>query len=316
MDTTNALIPQMPTFATEIERDPRLKSAHTRRQYSAALGAFEMWRNGRTFNRTLVEEYASELQKRGLSPSSIKQAVAVVKWWIRRCIDLAHEQLPREQAREFEYKVSRILNIEEKTVAKGTRLPTGRHIENNELDQLLDACRSDPSPAGLRDAAMITLAANTALRNEELRALTVNDLTYSDDGTAELKVQHGKGDKARIVDIFPRTLAVVDAWIILRGVGPGPILCPVRKNGAIATGSPIGYEATRKILHKRFIQSALAKNTTWHDFRRTAIGLMFDQGIDVSTMMQISGHSDPKTLKRYDRRPDDRRKEALRSIER
>lgn len=148
-----------------------------------------------------------------------------------------------------------------------------------------------------------------------LRALTVDDITYTGDGAAEVKIQHGKGDKARVVDVFNGTLERVDAWIVLRGVGPGPIFCPVRKNGAIAAGLPISYEATRKILYKRFIQSALSKTTTWHDFRRTIVGLLFDNGTDISTIMQITGHSDPKTPKRYDRRPDDRRKEALRKIE-
>lgn len=319
MDTTNTLTttnttPAPPAgYTTEIERDPRLKSAHTRRQYRAALGTFEAWRNGRIYSRTLVEEYAADLHKAGKSPDTIKQAIAVIKWWIRRCIELAHEQLPREQAEEFEYKVSRILAIEEKAVAKGKRLPAGRHVEIFELTALLEACVSDPSPAGVRDTAMFGIVSHTATRNEELRAITIADITYTQSG-ADIKIQHGKGDKAREISVDGDTLAALNAWIDLRGVAKGPLFCPIRRGGNIAAGHPISYEATRQILYKRFIQSTLSKSFTWHDFRRTVVGMLFDNGVDVSTAMGITGHVDAQTIMKYDRRPANRRKEALQGI--
>jgi hypothetical protein len=41
---------------------------------------------------------------------------------------------------------------------KGERPERGRHIEQGELSALIDACVSDTSPAGIRDAAIIALA--------------------------------------------------------------------------------------------------------------------------------------------------------------
>jgi integrase len=311
MENTLTLVPSPTlTYLTEIERDPRLKSAHTRRQYKAALGTFEAWRGDRPLTKTLVEEYASELQRAGKSPNTINQALAVVRWWARRVTDLAFEQAPREQAEQISQQAQRVIGVHD---VKGSRTIRGRHVEIAELTQLLGACMSDTSPAGVRDAAMIGLAIHTATRNEELRAVTIADITFTQSG-ADIKIQHGKGDKARDTHIDGETLAALNAWIELRGVGKGPVFCPIRKNGNIAAGLPISYEGTRIILYKRFIQSALSKTITWHDFRRTVVGMMFDNGVDPSTIQQVGGWADPKTVQRYDRRPADRRKEALKGI--
>lgn len=310
MDTTNSITIQSTTYITEIERDPRLKSAHTRCQYRAALGTFEAWRNGRTLTKTLVEEYAAALQKLGKSPNTINQALAVVRWWARRVTDLAFEQAPREQAEQISQQAQRVIGVHD---VKGSRTIRGRHVEIEELTSLLQVCMSDPSPAGVRDAAMLGIAIHTATRNEELRAITIADITYTQAG-ADIKIQHGKGDKARDTSIDGETLAAMNAWLDLRGVGKGPLFCPIRKGGNIAAGLSIGYEATRQILHKRFMQSTLSKSITWHDFRRTVVGMLFDNGVDSSTIQQVGGWADAKTVQRYDRRPEDRRKDALKGI--
>jgi len=153
----------------------------------------------------------------------------------------------------------------------------------------------------------------TGARNEEIRDIVIDDLTYTDDG-ADLLIRHGKGDKQRLVFLFDGPLAALNKWIDLRGAYPGPIFCQVLKNGKIIPGGTISYEATRKILHKRFKQSALAERTTWHDFRRTLAGLLFEAGEDISTIQNQFGHASPATTKRYDRRPEERRRLAIKSI--
>lgn len=311
MDTTNTLTTQTTTYIIEIERDPRLKSAHSRRQYRAALGAFETWRGDRPLTKTLVEEYAAELQKAGKSPNTINQALAVVRWWARRVTDLAYEQTSPEVAEQISQQAQRVIGVHD---VKGSRTIRGRHIEVEELTRLLDVCSADPSPAGTRDAAMLGIAIHTATRNEELRAITIADITFTQGG-AEIKIQHGKGDKAREISVDGSTLAALNAWIDLRGVAKGSLFCPIRRGGNIAAGHDISYEATRQILYKRFMQSTLSKTITWHDFRRTVVGMLFDNNTDVSTIMGITGHADPSTVMKYDRRPANRRKEALKGID-
>lgn len=300
---------QTPTYTAEIERDPRLKSEHTRRQYRAALGAFETWRGERPLTKTLVEEYAADLQRLGRSPNTINQALAVVRWWARRVTDLAYEQAAPEIAERVSQQAQRVTSVRD---VKGERTPRGRHIEQDEIKSLLGVCKADPTPKGARDAAFIAVAVGTAARNEELRALEISDITYTPTG-ADILIRHGKGDKARVTHLHGGSLEALNAWIDVRGVGDGPIFCPILKNGKIRTGLPITYDGTRKILQKRFLQSSLSKTTTWHDFRRTTIGELL--GVtDIATAQQIAGHASPITTSRYDRRPQDRRREALQAI--
>ena len=308
---TNALLPQSLTYVAEIERDPRLKSTHTRRQYRSALGGFETWRAERPLTKTLVEEYASHLQRAGRSPNTINQALAAIRWWARRLTDLAFEQAEPEIAERVSQQAQRVTAVRD---VKGTRTPRGRHIDQEEIKSLLNACKADTTPKGARDAALIALASATLARNEELRSFAIADITYTDQG-ADLLIRHGKGDKARVTHLHNGSLEALNAWVDVRGVEPGPVFCPILKNGRVNTGNPISYEGTRKILHKRFLESSLSKTTTWHDFRRTGVGILFDNGTDISTIQDIGGWADPKTVKKYDRRPEDRRREALKAID-
>jgi hypothetical protein len=84
----------------EIERDPRLKSKHTKRGYKRDLAAFEEWRAGRPITKLLVEEYAAHLQEAGKSPSTINRTLASIRWWARRVADLAFEQTMDRETRD------------------------------------------------------------------------------------------------------------------------------------------------------------------------------------------------------------------------
>ncbi len=61
--------------------------------------------------------------------------------------------------------------IKEIRPVSGSRLPAGRAVKSGELHALMDVCSRDPSPAGVRDAAMIALLHATGLRRAELACL-------------------------------------------------------------------------------------------------------------------------------------------------
>ena len=136
----------------ELDRDPHLKSNHTRRSYRSDLAALGAWRAGRPLSKLLVEEYAAELQVAGRSPNTINRMLAAVRWWARRVADLAQEDstLPTDQAEVFTKQANRLATV---SYMKGSRQPKSRHIKSGELAALMQACELDPSPAGARDAA-------------------------------------------------------------------------------------------------------------------------------------------------------------------
>lgn len=293
----------------EIDRDPRLRSTHTRRGYRHDLAHFEGWRAHRLLTKLLVEEYAADLLKAGRAPTGINRALAAIRWWARRLADLAlensdMERMAREEVVLQAGRVAQIADI--RAPQAGT---VGRHVPAGELDALMRGCANDHTHAGARDAALIALGAATGLRRFELAGLRLADWTSSDG--AGLVTVHGKGDKTRQLPVFGGALAAVMDWLAIRGAAPGPLFCQVNKGGRIEIGAHLTTQALADVLGKRCAQVGITQPMTWHDLRRTLAGELLDSGADVVTVGRVLGHSNPSTTARYDRRPDAVRRRAL-----
>ena len=300
-------------IAQQLNRDPHLKSQHTRRGYMADLSAFETWRVGRSFSKLLVEEYASRLQAAGRSPNTINRMLAAVRWWARRVADLAQGDitLPADQVEIFTKQANRVATV---SSVKGSRQPKGRHISSGELAALMQSCEVDPHPAGARDAAMIALAWSTGARREEIAHLNLSDFVPKDPEaySGDLFVR-GKGDKVRPMYIFNGTFTALVDWLTVRGGDSGPIFCAIGKGDKIHPDRPISGEALRLILDER-IRQAGVNPLTWHDFRRTFAGNLLDGGIDLVTVQKLMGHASPITTSNYDRRGEEVKRKAVRAL--
>src|ERR1017187_10928739 len=59
-----------------------VSSRHTRRAYSQALDEFLIWfrdESGRQFNKAAVQKYRTELETKGLAPSSINVRLSAIR---------------------------------------------------------------------------------------------------------------------------------------------------------------------------------------------------------------------------------------------
>jgi site-specific recombinase XerD len=187
----------------------------------------------------------------------------------------------------------------------GSRLPAGRNVEQFELAALLDHCRADDSPAGMRDAAVIGLAYLSGTRRAELVALHLADLEI---GPAAIRVV-GKSGKQRLVPLSPTVEPLLEAWRAARGSSPGPLFCPIDRAGNLGLGRMLTGEAIRQILARRTLAAGLAAISP-HDLRRTYAGDLLDAGADLPAVQQLMGHASPSTTSRYDRRGDKARRSA------
>jgi site-specific recombinase XerD len=300
----------LPTVERELARDPALSSANTRRTYRGALADFEAWRDGRPITKLTLEEYASELQARGLAPATINHKLAAVRWWARRLADLAAESAELEPARRAELvrQAERAATV---GGVKGDNELKGRHVSDAQIRALLQACADDPSPIGWRDAAMLALAFATGMRRSEVAAITLADLAPLEDGY-EVTVRRAKGNRIRKVAVYNGAADWLRDWLALRGDAPGPVFLAVRKGGELLDHG-IGGQAMQERLARRAQEAGVAA-LGWHDARRTLAGNLLDAGHDLATVARILGHASTDTTAKYDRRPEETRRAALRGL--
>jgi integrase/recombinase XerC len=174
-------------------------------------------------------------------------------------------------------------------------------------------CVSDKSPAGIRDVAIIALAWSTGLRRDEISRIQLSDLVNKTDDGLDIAIV-GKGGKVRGVYVNDGALAALMDWLELRGNNPGAIFVEVNKGGKIGGGKLSG-EALRKMLEKRSRQPELSKPVTWHDFRRTFAGNLWDAKIDGVTIQKLMGHASHNQTAKYERRPEETRRQAVKVLQ-
>jgi integrase len=120
----------------------------------------------------------------------------------------------------------------------------------------------------------------------------------------------GKGDRERRVWLANGTADAMADWLQARGVESGPLFNPIHRSGAIRHGLGLTPHALYLMLASRSASAGI-QPVRPHDARRTFVGTALDRGIDLSTVANLVGHSSVTTTQRYDRRPDERRREAM-----
>jgi site-specific recombinase XerD len=188
---------------------------------------------------------------------------------------------------------------------RGSSLPPGRALHAGELRALFSICAEDKRPAGVRDAALLGVLYGVGLRRAEVVALTVSDW---DAAQRSLRVQRGKGRKARLCYPPAGAEAALQAWLSLRGLVAGPLFVPIRKNGTLEVRA-MTDQAVLYILQRRATQAGVAAFSP-HDMRRTFISDLLDIGADIATVQSLAGHANVQTTARYDRRGEATRRRA------
>lgn len=199
---------------------------------------------------------------------------------------------------EHYHRIAAVKNV------KGSRLPAGRALDGGELRALFAAC-DDGTPAGARDAALLAMLFGCGLRRAEAAAAAVADY---DPESGAVRVT-GKGDKERLTYAPHGARRAMDDWIAVRGTAPGPLLAPVSKGGTVRAGAGITPQAIMYRLRRRARQAAIA-DCSPHDLRRTFVSCALEAGADLAMVQKLAGHASPTTTERYDRRPEDAKREA------
>lgn len=194
-------------------------------------------------------------------------------------------------------------------VRRADRPPT---IATNELGALLHACREDPSrTTGLRDAALIAVAAGTGARRAEVISLSLRDI---DIATRVVHYPTTKGGGGRTTIVATRAMPDLTAWLDLYDPGPDSCLFPaLRKGGVITEDAMSAHQFWKRVRH-RSDEAGITRAVSPHDLRRWYVTALLDGGSDIFTVMRTVGHRHPSTTQVYDRRPIERLREVIDSL--
>lgn len=152
---------------------------------------------------------------------------------------------------------------------------------------VLDVLEKKTDPASVRDCAIITLLYEACLRRGDLVNLTLKDVDI--EGRKLFLQRKKKWDKV-MIPLHENGARRLAQWIEIRGKDPGPLFKSFdhnqRKPGL--SGSSI-----LRICHKHNLGRA-------HGLRHTgATDLLTISDGNVTAVMAVTGHIEPKTLMKY-----------------
>lgn len=188
---------------------------------------------------------------------------------------------------------------------QGNRLPAGRNIAAAELAAMLRVCMDD-TLIGARNAAVVAVFASTGARRAEVAGARREDYNP---GERSLRII-GKGNKEREVYLTEDAAVYLGAWLAQTQTKTGPLFCPINRWRQLVRRH-MSTRAVADIIDTVRARANLPRLTA-HDFRRTFIGNLLDDGkTDLATAQALVGHVSPVTTAKYDRRPDATRKAAV-----
>ncbi len=168
-------------------------------------------------------------------------------------------------------------------------------LTRDEVERLMRACSARAS-TGQRNRALIVLAWRAGLRVGEVLALKPKDVDLIE---GSLRIQHGKGDKPRVVGLDAGAVAVVAKWIDTRrklGIPTSrPLICTLG-------GDAVGQDYVRHLLPRLAAKAGIDKRVHAHGLRHAYAVELEREGAPLSTIRDLLGHSSAAVTDRYLRR--------------
>jgi integrase/recombinase XerC len=303
--TALAVIPAPPPFPARVvsgdgPRDPRRlvaawlegRSERTREAYASDLEDFRRFigaedgsaaaaallSNRAGAANELVLAYRTAMTGRGLASATINRRLAA----LRSLVDLANLLGTVEWS----------LGI--KNVRHERRKDTAGPGETG-VRALLEELRGRAGDKGVRDRAMFRLLLDLGLRRFEVVGLDVEHLDLA--GARVAVLRKGKKER-RPLELPPKCVAALAAWLEVRGTEPGPLFTGfARGKGRRLDGDGL-YRMVREL---GTAAGVLGLRT--HKIRHSAITACrkraHEAGIPLEEVLDFSGHADVRTLQVY-----------------
>ncbi len=157
--------------------------------------------------------------------------------------------------------------------------------------------------AGLRDRAVIATLVYTAARAGAVAKLACQD--YFSDGRQHYLRLDEKGGKLRAIPCRTDLQQYLEEYRV--AVGTGDPSTPLFRSMIRRTGRPSDKGMTSndilRMLKRRLTAAGLPAHVfKCHSLRASTATNLLEQGVELSDVQYLLGHSDPRTTKLYDRR--------------
>lgn len=262
-----------------------LTSDHSRRAYRRALETFGEWYNaaGRPgLTKATINSYRAYLVDRGLSSSSVNQALSAVR---KLAAEAADNGLMDSAAAEA---IGRVKGVKQ----AGRR--AGNWLTKAEAQALLDTPDTG-AMRGQRDRAILAVMVGGGLRRSEVAGLTFDRLQQRD-GRWVIVDLVGKGGRVRSVPIPSWAKAAVDEWATAAGLHDGRIFRSINRGGRL-DGDGMTPQAVYNVVATYATRTGLG--VAAHDLRRTFAKLAHKGGAALEQIQLTLGHSSIQTTERY-----------------
>jgi integrase/recombinase XerD len=152
-------------------------------------------------------------------------------------------------------------------------------------------------PIGYRDRTIMEVLYSTGVRNQELRDIKLSDVNLI---KREIKIEKGKGDKARIVPLNQVAVRFLEGY--LTRIRPYLVTDDRQEYLFVAVWGGRMYATELGRMIKRYREQAgITKQITPHSFRHTMATQLLEAGMNVRYIQAILGHTSLKSTQVYTR---------------
>jgi site-specific recombinase XerD len=262
-----------------------ISSRHTRRAYSQALDEFLIWfraEPGRQFNKAAVQKYRTELETKGLAPSSINVRLSAIR------------RLALEASDNGLLDPALAAGVGRAKGAKSSGVRLGHWLTAEQTRALL-AAPDLTTIKGIRDSALLALLLGSGLRRAELTALSVAHIQQRD-GRWLIVDLIGKHGRIRNIPIPLWAHVAVIRWRTVAGIQEGTLFRRVTRHGAVAPQG-ISPQAVFGIVTSYAKQ--IGVEVSPHDMRRTFAKLAHMGHAPLEQIQLSLGHASVVTTEIY-----------------
>lgn len=181
--------------------------------------------------------------------------------------------------------------MQEQIKVKRQKIVASKNVKTIDKNTLYKCRRWAANYASTRDGAIFELLLNTGIRESELTALTASDIQIGE-RKGKLLVRDGKGNKSREIPLNSDARTAIQKYLAVR---------PAVSNERVFYGQrgPLQRRAIYQIIRKIGRKAAGVEDLTPHVLRHTCFSRMAKNGVDLTTIADLAGHSDVKLTAQY-----------------